>query len=110
MTDLNSVLLAEGITDNAKRQELVASIRAARDTSYDPINHRIKSINAVASEDPRLLHRIDAVKAAAARLGFFISDTSKVIDLAEMEKCFSGKNVTDRIACKVELAKLHLIP
>ena len=91
MTDLNSVLLAEGITDNAKRQELVASIRAARDTSYDPINHRIKSINAVASEDPRLLHRIDAVKAAAARLGFFISDTSKVIDLAEMKNASQAR-------------------
>jgi hypothetical protein len=110
MTNLDSFLLAEGVADPQKRQELGEAIRAARNSNYDPINHRIKTISAVAQEDPRLLHRIDAVKAASARLGFFITDTDKPIDIGEMNKCLAGKDVTDRIALKVELAKLHLIP
>jgi hypothetical protein len=114
MSDLNSLLISEGVNDAGKREALVAAIRAASDNTHNigPVNaagDRILTMKAAAANRPALYQHLEQIKARAARLNFHFDD-SKPIDTVEMDRCLRGGDITERLALKADLARYHLIP
>jgi hypothetical protein len=106
MTTLDAILIAEGINDSTKRQELIATIRSAAATTTRTAH--IRTMSAAAAANPENVGALKMLKAQAQRLGFEIKE-NELINSFELNEVLKGKDVSARLELKVGLAKLALI-
>jgi hypothetical protein len=68
-----------------------------------------RTINAIADANPENIPVLQQIKATAARLGFNFKDDEQV-DVGELNEALRGRDVGDRMALKLAMNRVGLIP